>query len=80
MPTARLLRNLKANAFEQTVEQHDGRSGPSSPILRCDCATWTKINDGKEGCYIVVKEGNVYLIAIGETGEVTARAIIPPKS
>ena len=44
------------------------------------CATWTKIHDGKEGCYIVVKDGNVYLIANGDTGEVTARAIIPPKS
>ncbi len=44
------------------------------------CATWTKIHEGKEGCYIVVKDGNVYLIANGDTGEVTARAIIPPKS
>ncbi len=44
------------------------------------CATWTKIHDGKEGCYIVVKDGNVYLIANGDTGEVAARAIIPPKS
>ena len=44
------------------------------------CATWTKINDGKEGCYIVVKDGNVYLIANVDNGEVAARAIIPPKS
>lgn len=44
------------------------------------CATWTKIHEGKEGCYIVVKDGNVYLIANADTGEVTARAIIPPKS
>jgi hypothetical protein len=44
------------------------------------CATWTKIHDGKEHCYIVVKEGNVYLIANGDNGEVAVRAIIPPKS
>ena len=44
------------------------------------CATWTKINDGNEGCYIVVKDGNVYLIANVDDGEVAARAIIPPKS
>ncbi|NNE83817.1 MAG: hypothetical protein HKN28_07585 [Alphaproteobacteria bacterium] len=44
------------------------------------CATWTKIHDGKEGCYLVVKDGNVYLIANGKTGEVAARGTIPPKS
>ncbi len=44
------------------------------------CATWTKIHEGKEGCYIVIKDGNVYLIANADNGEVAARAIIPPKS
>ena len=44
------------------------------------CATWTKIHDGNEHCYIVVKDGNVYLIANADDGEVAARAIIPPKS
>ncbi|NKB48989.1 MAG: hypothetical protein GKS02_06445 [Alphaproteobacteria bacterium] len=44
------------------------------------CATWTKIHDGNEHCYIVVKDGNVYLIANGDTGAVAARATIPPKS
>ncbi len=44
------------------------------------CATWTKIHDGKEHCYLVIKDGNVYLIANADNGEVAARAIIPPKS
>ena len=44
------------------------------------CATWTKIHEGEEHCYIVVKDGNVYLIANADNGEVAARAIIPPKS
>ncbi len=44
------------------------------------CATWTKIHEGKEHCYLVIKDGNVYLIANADNGEVAARAIIPPKS